>query len=339
MRRFSKSRVLPPLAFGEDRAIHAADPYQAAAAARVLGGVEVYEPAFTEAPFQHKIATLSFNGLELNAAASSPMRLGIRTPKQCYLLMPFYGDTALQIGARQYQWGAAGRALLLSDCFYRFGTAQTRSVLIARIDSDRLKNTISRMLGETNSEERNLGDEEVQILDLQTGSMNFMSVFRHLCAYINSPGVSRIFLEKIGLDDWFYRQLACWLKPEIVHGGEPDHFRERSTAGTIDAVCDAIRNSLDRPLTKSEMEEIGGLSARGLQYAFQRKFGCSPMEWQRRERLYVARERLSREAENIGVLELSLDLGFSSPSRFAAYYKGLFGESPKETKTRRRRPA
>lgn len=339
MRRSAKSRTLPPLAFGEDRATHAVDPYHAAAAAgRVLGGIEIYEPALAETPFEHKIATLQINGLELNAAASSPMRLGIKTPKQCYLLVPFYGNTALQIGARQYEWGATGRALLLSDCFYRYGAAQTRSVLIAQIDSDRLKKTISRMLGEMSSDKRSLRDEEVQILDLQTGSLNFMSVFHHLCAYINAPGVSRIFLEKVGFDDWFYRQLACWMKPEILYGDEPDHLLERSAASAIDAVCEAIRNSFDKPLTKSGMEDISGFSARGLQYAFRRKFGCSPIEWQRRERLFVARDRLNREAENISVLELSLDLGFSSPSRFAAYYKNLFGESPKETKRRRLRP-
>jgi AraC-like DNA-binding protein len=330
-----KSCVLPPLAFGDDCAAHAADPYHAAAAAGVFGDVEIYEPAFAQTPFQHKIATLRLDGLELTAAASSPMRLGIKTPGECYLLVPFFGETTLQIGSRRYHWGAASQALLLSDCIYRYGVAQTRSVLIARIDSYKLKNTISRMLSDERADKRVLDSGEVLSLDLRTEAVDFVAAFHHLCGFINSLGVSKTFLEKVGLHDWFYRQLACWLEPKILNAGASDDIREtRSTAGAIDAVCDAIRGSLDRPLTKSEMEHIGGLSPRGLQYAFRRRFGCSPIEWQRRERLYVARERLLREGGDVGILALSLDLGFSSPSRFAAYYKSLFGESPMETKKR-----
>ncbi|MEK8095550.1 helix-turn-helix domain-containing protein [Methylocystis sp. IM3] len=332
------STPLPPLAFGENQARHATDPDQAAAlAAGALGRIEIYESASRETRFRHKMSTIRVNGLELSAAASTPMRLGIKTPDDTFLLVPFFGATTLRIGPRQYQWGAARRALLLFNCDYRYGITQTRSVLIARIDSARLRATLSAMRGAARADDVECCAEEARLLDLECRSINFVAAFRHLCNYIDALGANPALLERIGVDDWFYRQLACWLAPDLVAEDAGDHGRAAGfTPGAIDAVCEAMRNRLNRPLTKTEMEKISGLSARGLQYAFLRKFGCSPMAWQRRERLNIAHERLSRDRDAASITELSFDLGFSSASRFAAYYKSLFGESPQETRKRRR---
>jgi len=327
---------LPALAFGEAQATHATDGQNAAAmASRVLGVIDIYEPATTETPFGHKMSSLCVNGLELSAAASSPMRLGIKTPNDSFLLVPFLGSTTLRIGARQYQWGATGRALLLSNCTYRYGITQTRSVLIAKIDSRRLTSTIACMRGKEEGDEAEARQKEATLLDLRRNSINFMTSFRHLCNYIDSLASSPAILEKVGVDDWFYRQLGCWLAPDLLNEDPPDGSAKRFTPRAVEAVCEAVRTRLSKPLTKSEMERISGLSARGLQYAFLKKFGCSPMEWQRRERLHIAYARLESPGDERSITELSLDLGFSSPSRFAAYYRSLFGESPGETKRRR----
>ncbi len=334
-----KKSFLPPLAFGEEQAEYVTDPYRAAATAgRALGRIEIYEPANDASPFGHKMSTLCVNGLELNAAASSPMRLGIKTPGESFLLVPFFGATTLRIGRRQYQWGAARRAILLSNCPYRYGITQTRSVLIARIDLLKLAATIACMRGEAGAETPNFLTEEARLLDLEHGSINFMIAFRHLCNYIDALGASPSVLERVGVDDWFYRQVGCWLAPELVDDGRAEGKGARpATPSAIEAVCEAARNRLSKPLTKTEMEKISGLSARGLQYAFLKKFGCSPMEWQKRERLHIAYKRLSKAQDETSVTELSFDLGFSSASRFAAYYRSLFGESPQETKRRQRK--
>lgn len=327
---------LPSLAFGEARANHASDRYHAAAAAaRVLGEIDIYEPASEATPFHHKLSTICVNGLELAAAASSPMRLGIKTPTETFLLVPFFGSTTLEIGKRRYHWGAAGQGLFLSNCDYRYGVTQTRSVLVARIDSNKLRSTISCMLGD--DEHRfDVCPGQARLLNLKQNSIDFMVSFRHLCGYIDALAASPNLLERVGVDDWFYRQVACWLMPDLFEDGRLDGgTSRRSSPSTIDAVCDAIRNRPSKPLTKTEMEKISGLSARALQYAFLKKFDCSPIEWQRRERLHLAYERLQTADTGLSITDLSLELGFSSPSRFAAYYRSQFGESPKETKKRR----
>lgn len=327
---------MPPLAFGEERAEHATDGAHAAAvASRVLGDIDIYESADAETPFRHKISTICVNGLELNAAASSPMRLGIKTPNETFLLVPFLGSTTLRIGNRQYHWGASGRALLLSNCSYRYGVTQMRSVLIARIDTARLGGTIGCMLGNEEPVAASGIGEEARLLDLKRDDINFMAPFRHYCSYVDSLASTPEVLEKLGADDWFYRQLGCWLEPELLLGEQAGKGARSFTPSAIEAVCDAVRSRLARPLTKTEMERISGLSARGLQYAFLKKFGCSPMAWQKRERLHLARDRLGKANEEISITALSMDLGFSSPSRFAAYYRSLFGESPQETRKRR----
>lgn len=337
MQRSPRSTRLPSLAFGEERAERATDRYHAAAAAaQVLGDIDVYEPATDTAPFQHKLSTICVNGLELAAAASSPMKLGIKTPNETFLLVPFFGSTTLHIGTRQYQWGASDRALFLSNCDYRYGVTQTRSVLIARIDLSKLRSTISCMIGGEVRRETDFSPGEARLLNLKQNSIDFMVSFRHLCSYINSLAASPGILEKIGVDDWFYRQLGCWLVPELVGGRQPEQETSRRfMPSSIDAVCEAIRSRPTKPLTKTEMEKISGLSARGLQYAFLKKFDCSPLEWQKREQLDIAYERLCRGHEEVSITELSFELGFSSPSRFAAYYRSRFGVSPQETKKQR----
>lgn len=339
MQMSPKSTRLPSLAFGEGRAYRAADRYQAAAvAAQVLGDIDIYEPAADTASFQHKFSTICVNGLELAAAASSPMKLGIKTPNETFLLVPFFGSTTLHIGKREYQWGAGERALFIQNCNYRYGVTETRSVMIARIDLGKLRDTISSMVGDEGMRETELCPEEARLLNLQQNSIDFTVSFRHLCGFIDSLAASPATLEKMGVDDWFYRLLSCWLVPELLGGSQPEQETSRCFApSAIDAVCEAIRSRPTKPLTKTEMEKISGLSARGLQYAFLKKYDCAPLEWQKRERLHIAYERLRMAHEEISVTELSLELGFSSPSRFAEYYKSQFGESPQETKKRRNR--
>jgi AraC-like DNA-binding protein len=127
-----------------------------------------------------------------------------------------------------------------------------------------------------------------------------------------------------GLMIWTAQALGL-LTPENQTGsGDVEQHR-------LDAVCDLVGSAFERPFTLTEMEAISGLSARALQYGFKARFGCSPMEWQRRERIRLARNRLMFAAPGETITQIAYAMGFASSAAFAAQYRRYFGETPSQT--------
>ncbi|WP_091583144.1 AraC family transcriptional regulator [Mesorhizobium qingshengii] len=80
-----------------------------------------------------------------------------------------------------------------------------------------------------------------------------------------------------------------------------------------------------------------GVSRRQLEYAFRTTFGVSPSEFIRALRLNEARRQLATARKNdLSVTRVAMDVGIAHLGRFAARYRSLFGESPKETMLRAR---
>jgi AraC family ethanolamine operon transcriptional activator len=80
-----------------------------------------------------------------------------------------------------------------------------------------------------------------------------------------------------------------------------------------------------------------GMSRRGVEVLFEDCLGLSPAAFLRRQRLHAVRLGL-REAEPASgvVKRMALESGFWHLGRFAAEYRALFGESPRETLGRSR---
>ena len=61
-------------------------------------------------------------------------------------------------------------------------------------------------------------------------------------------------------------------------------------------------------------------------------YGCSPMEWQRRERMQLVRRRLMFPRGEETITDIAFATGFSSSAAFAAQYRRYFGETPSQTR-------
>ncbi|WP_433087806.1 AraC family transcriptional regulator [Dactylosporangium sp. CA-052675] len=89
----------------------------------------------------------------------------------------------------------------------------------------------------------------------------------------------------------------------------------------------------ERPLTVAEIAAAAGVGSRGLQVAFRRHLGITPMEYLRRVRL----ERVHRElraagpGDGVTVRETARRWGFANPGRFAAEYRAVYGQPPSRT--------
>ncbi|MDT0235383.1 AraC family transcriptional regulator [Curtobacterium sp. BRB10] len=80
-------------------------------------------------------------------------------------------------------------------------------------------------------------------------------------------------------------------------------------------------------ITVDDVAQAAGMSVRGLQGAFQRIHGVSPLFYLKGIRLLLAREQLeSGEAESVAAVARSV--GLTHLGRFAASYKAEFGQLP-----------
>lgn len=141
-------------------------------------------------------------------------------------------------------------------------------------------------------------------------------------------------LAACGIEDALCRQMVLAIWPQrflTVDGRGGRGGRDR---GAVELLCEWIRGHLDQPITLSDMERVSELSARALQLAFQRRFGMTPGQWVREQRLLFARTLLL-EAGNRGAVTTIADVarqaGFGNGRALQTWYRRRFGEPPAVT--------
>lgn len=90
-------------------------------------------------------------------------------------------------------------------------------------------------------------------------------------------------------------------------------------------ICDAIVAAPDTALTLSDWSARLALDAKTIQRRFARETGMTFGQWRQQARLLAALEALAAGAK---VLDVALDLGYESPSAFAAMFRRQFGVPP-----------
>jgi AraC-like DNA-binding protein len=94
-----------------------------------------------------------------------------------------------------------------------------------------------------------------------------------------------------------------------------------------------IEDHAAEPLTITDIAAAAGVTPRALQYGFARHLEMTPMSYLRRIRLEHAHRDLevADPATGATVQQIARRWGFSRPSRFAAAYCALYGQSPAHT--------
>lgn len=98
-----------------------------------------------------------------------------------------------------------------------------------------------------------------------------------------------------------------------------------------------IRAYAERHVDLVAMARHAGLSLRSLQILFRANHDCTIVQFVRRHRLALARERLERGESDATVAEIARRSGFTHLGHFTAAYKEAFGEQPRQTRQRARR--
>lgn len=294
----------------------------------VVPGIQALDAIGMNNEFHCASSVVRLNRLHIAAHAHDPISVQ-RTDSADNLVfvMPFAGAVDYKVGKKHYRAVANDAGLFLSG-EARSAKTEVLSEVIISLDKTRLKTVAQIMSGNVCYNEASLCLNQDRRIKLNEGGQNFSAIFNNLFSIIDVNHANQSLLDRIVIEDMFYRAIGMLLDPDLIN--KPDDHRE-VTAGQIDLVCDFIRESLRESICMTDLQRISGLSARSLQYAFAKKFSCSPMEWVREQRLYVAHELFRNATDTTTVSGVSAEFGFFNFGNFARLYKKKFGELPSDT--------
>jgi transcriptional regulator GlxA family with amidase domain len=120
--------------------------------------------------------------------------------------------------------------------------------------------------------------------------------------------------------------------PNTAHAplGSRDHCG--ASPGCVRRAVGFIDEHADQDITVADIAAAAGVTVRAAQLAFRRELGVTPTAYLREARLARAhRELLAADPRTETVTAVAYRWGFSSGSRFAAYYRQAYGISPWQT--------
>lgn len=273
-------------------------------------------------------AAIDCNGLKLLAIANSQMLTNATSQHSSSVFIPVGGEQNTSVvNGRTIDWGVGNNGLY-APIGERLGNSGIRSLIIADVNHDRLKNVVCTML---NSDIllANFNLDSPKILPLFHPNINFSQLFLNLSKQLDILSNNHAALNLSGLDDHFYRTIAMWMYPEWFFLHEP--AEKYNPKRCIGRVRDYVFANINKPITLTQLEAIAQISRRNLQYLFLKTFDKTPMQWIRDERLKLAHHHLMTASEYESVTSIAMSYGFYSPSQFATYYKQKFGCSPSQT--------
>ena len=110
--------------------------------------------------------------------------------------------------------------------------------------------------------------------------------------------------------------------------------RDRNDAhpATLQRAISYIEANADIDITIADIARAAGVTTRAVQLAFRRHLDTTPAGYLRRVRLDQAHRQLqAADPDHDSVTAVAYRWGFSSPSRFATYYRRAYGVQPSHT--------
>jgi len=326
-------RYLPPLAFGEKLALKTAEVEKAAKqASEAVSAIRNFTAKRDAGGFISKTVNILLPQLSIYANASSPLRAEMEASEDIYFSVTFYGDCATWIDSKKLVWRPKEKAIFIGPSSQRLGESDYRSFIVAKLDRTRLRDTALAMCGLNAASAKSLDLTTTRVVDLNSHGMNLSSVFESYCHIFDALNCRNEAINAINLTDSFYRSVVASLIPHLLVEEIQETHSEQFYEDKIEFLIGEMRARLHKPLTMTDLERLAGLSRRQLQIMFNQRFGLAPIEWQRRDRLRIAREALLNHRNDLSISEVAEQLGFASASRFSGYYKEIYGELPSKTR-------
>lgn len=327
---------LPRLAFGNSSALDDSDVRAMNDRIQRHTGFDIqYHVADASTCFMHRSSAVRINGLSIVATASSPLVVEVSDAERPALLVPLSGNSYTSVEKVRYQWNAGESAILL-PATARSGLDTKRSALFITIDEQRIQTTARSMLGlDANDKVDFLSLDQPRTLSMRTKEIDFNAVFRHYGEVIDQFSSRQDLLGLSGIDEACYRTIVMMLLPKkfAVSPGNGRKVPNVLSDQRMNELCEYILADLERTLTITELESVFGVSARSLQYAFRRRFNCTPAQWIVEQKLLAVHSRLLKAKIGESVTQIAIHF-FVNLGDFSRKYRHRFGELPSQTLAR-----
>ena len=93
-------------------------------------------------------------------------------------------------------------------------------------------------------------------------------------------------------------------------------------------LVDWMRQHCCEPLRLADLELRSGYTGRNLQRSFQKRFGCGPMQFLRKERLKIACHKIESAPPGTRILDIANSCGYGSVSSFSRDFMEAYSETP-----------
>jgi AraC-like DNA-binding protein len=322
--------AMVPLTLLESRAVEVHDP--AALLDRVARDFPLN--AFLESPrsggFFHRSGVIHMGQIAVSCSRHSPLEIGFDDSSIATLTLPLAGVAEVASDGQRLKLEAGPMAAYLPGAAFTASTGTFEEVMIC-LDRRRLAETAAAIGG--------FGDraggwapafERTLRVD-GSASAEQAELLSHL--HLALRMLEAPLLRSVGglsasqLEDLLFRLVAAIVCPEVVGGMDhvdPDHRGNHP----FDELLEWIEAHLHTPITPTELSRRSAYSQRNLQYLFQRRFGCSPMQWVKRQRLSAVHADLQRAQPGETVAAIARRHGFVQLSSFAASFQQRYGMAP-----------
>ncbi|WP_159815982.1 helix-turn-helix domain-containing protein [Cyanobium sp. Copco_Reservoir_LC18] len=327
-----------PLTLLESRAVEVTD--SDALLARVSQNFPLN--AFLESPlggaFFHRSGVIHVGDVAVSCSRHSPLEIGFDDSPTATLTLPLTGVGEVATDGQRLKLEAGPMAAYLPGAAFTASTGTFEEVMIC-LDRRRLAETAAAM-GGFGASVGDCGPAFERTLRVDgSASPQQADLLHHLhlaLRMLEAPLLRSVGgLRACQLEDLLFRLVAAIVCPEVVNGIDhaiADQRRDRP----FEDLLEWIQANLHAPITATELSRRSAYSQRNLQYLFQRRFGCSPMQWVKRQRLSAVHADLLRAQPGETVGAIARRHGFVQMSSFAARFRESYGLTPSQLLRRSR---
>lgn len=245
----------------------------------------------------------------------------------CFMAMPIQGQFRTQNGS-EHDLVCAGDVYIHQD-YYRTTSIDYLSSLFFGLDRKRLERSLKAISGGLC---RTVQATSILVPGQQRAGVVGTRGLWALMALIDIlHGEDSELPTILALDEQFYRLLSMSLLEASGQKEALQRQREKRWGHgrkLLDALVDYIDAHRDLPLSLTDLEEQSHYSARQLQNLFRQHFGCTPMQYIRRQRLSLAMEQLLKADEHTTLTTIARSCGYRCTKSFSREFQRQFGISP-----------
>lgn len=289
---------------------------------------------FLEGPqcsgFYHRSGVMQLGEATVSCSRHAPIEIGFGDCAFSTLILPLSGNAQVRTDGQRLSLQGGPMAAYLPGAAFTASTDTFEEVMIC-LDRRRLAETASALVGQLGNTSSFVPQFQNTLLVDGSGISPQADLLNHL--HLALRLVEAPLLQSVGgikaaqLEDLVYRLVAAILCPAAAQGTEQP-LPHASGDQIFAELLEWIEAHLHTAITPTELSRRSCYSVRNLQYLFQDRFGCSPMQWVKQRRLHAVHRELLHNQSADTVATIARRYGFIHLSSFAASYKRTFGVPP-----------